>query len=93
MGPEKFLRMTNLMSGLKDHLLKHPKLRVGEGSVDKIIYYIERDNFLQILYTHRADMLSIINDYFESEEEYEYCAKIRDTILNNNKATGSQDRL
>jgi hypothetical protein len=93
MDSQTHYKMTTLMVGLKEALLSNPNFKVGHGSIDKIIYYIERNNFIQILYTHKADMLRALNDYFLEEEEYEYCAKIRDTILNNNKATGSQDKL
>ena len=82
------------MSGLKEWLMSHRKgLDLGEGSIDKIIYYVERKNFLQIYYTHKLNMLQLINEFFEDQEAYEYCALIRDTVLNNNKATGTQAKL
>ena len=86
------------MIGLRDRLASLNKetlelTPLGEKSIDKIIYYVERNNFLQILYTHRIDMLVEINNYFLEQEAYEICAKIRDTVNNNNKATGSLDKL
>lgn len=94
MDPQTYYHSTRLMNGLKEWLMSHRKgLDLGEGSIDKIVYYVERKNFLQIYYTHKLNMLQLINEYFLGEEAYEYCALIRDTVLNNNKATGTRDKL
>lgn len=57
--------------------------------VDRILLYISRDNYLQILYSYDIDTLRLLLNFYLEKEDYAKCILIRDTVLNHNKATGS----
>lgn len=50
--------------------------------------YIEKNNFLQILYGMGITYLLIILEFFEDKEDYVTCSIIRETIVNHNKISG-----
>ena len=60
---------------------------------DIMINYIEKDNYLQIIYGMGVVYLLIILDFFEEREQYEYCAKIRDTIGNHKMVSGDNTKM
>lgn len=66
---------------------------LGEDQVDNIISYINKKNYLQILYTWGPELIQSLLKHFKSVENYTQCILIRDTINNHNKATGEQLKL
>lgn len=78
-----------------DHIYSviYPQLNKAEGTVNKIIHYVNADNYLQILYTYKIDTIQILMAYFLEVEDYDTCAIIRDMIKNYNKSTGKNLKL
>lgn len=65
----------------------------GQGSIGKIVHYIELDNYLQILYTYGIETIQALLGLFLEYEDYETCAIIRDTVYKHNKVTGKNYKL
>tara|TARA_R100000656_G_scaffold122664_1_gene98447 strand:+ start:351 stop:632 length:282 start_codon:yes stop_codon:yes gene_type:complete len=70
-----------------------PDKTKGQGSIGKIVHYVEADNYLQILYTYGIETIKALLGLFLEYEDYETCALIRDTVEKHNKATGKNYKL
>jgi hypothetical protein len=68
---------------LESHL---PKL--SNQDISKIIYFTEKDNIFQILYTFGEEVTLRLLQCYILEELYEECQLILDQILEHNKLTG-----
>lgn len=64
----------------------------SKGSLDKILYYVDCDNYLQILYTYGIEAVQVLMRYFLEVEDYGTCGVIHETIKNYNKTTGKNLR-
>jgi hypothetical protein len=64
-----------------------------EEQLDSIISFINRKNYLQILYTWGPELINGLLNHFVEVEDYNQCIMIRDTIAKHNKATGEQIKL
>lgn len=64
-----------------------------EDQIERIISFINRKNYLQLLYTWGPELLQGLLDHFVTEDDYAQCILIRDTVKNHNKATGEQIKL
>lgn len=84
------MEITKKRQEFHDHLFEflYPRINKPKGSVEKIIHYVDKDNYLQILYTYGFEVIKELLLYFLDIEDYETCVIIRDTIEKNNKATG-----
>ena len=71
----------------------YPRLDRPKGHLDKIIFYVDNENYLQILYSYQIETIQELLFYFLSIEDYDTCAIIRDVVLNHNKATGTNYKL
>lgn len=54
----------------------------------QILFYIEQDNYLQIIYDYGNVYLLILLNMFEKREDYEICKDILVTIKNRRKVSG-----
>jgi hypothetical protein len=61
--------------------------------VDRILLFISRDNYLQILYSYNIDTINLLLKFYVEREDYAKCIIIRDTVLNHNIATGSNLKI
>jgi hypothetical protein len=79
-------------SSVKDFLKIHFNHLIDDQA-ERIISFINRKNYLQLLYTWGPELLQGLLDHFLREENYDQCILIRDTVNNHNKATGEQIKL
>lgn len=93
MGPEEFLKMTNLRNGLRERLEKQTEPPLTFPAIEQILDLFEKDNFLQILYSYKINTLWTMHKYFVYLEEYELCQRIKDTVENQNKVAGKNYKL
>jgi len=70
-----------------------PRLNRPRSHIDKILYYVDNDNYLQILYTYQIETIRELLSYFLEVEDYNTCAIIRDVVLYHNKAVGTTYKL
>ena len=59
-----------------------------ERIIDRVLLYVSRNNYLQILYTYKIETLSVLLSYYLDIEDYASCISIRDTVNDHNKVTG-----
>lgn len=64
-----------------------------EGTISRIIHFVDMDNYLQIMYDYEIQTLQALQEFFLDREDYETCAIIRDTVLNFNKALGTKHKI
>lgn len=83
----------NRVEILKKLPLIESELGYPKGIIERIIHYIEIENFLQILYSYGIEVLQFLLQVFLEDEDYETCHKITETVRLQNKATGSNYRL
>lgn len=69
------------------------ELEYPKGIVNRVIQYIEIENFLQILYSYGIEVLQFLLQIFREEEDYETCYKISETVRLHNRATGTNYKL
>ena len=82
---------------LKKEILKEwydkYNLKVKHPDLDKIIFYMERNNVFQILYSFGILNTLILLQYFLDTEQYLDCAEIHKQILQHNKLSGDNLKL
>lgn len=61
--------------------------------LDKIIFYVERNNIFQVLYSFGILNTLILLQYFLDTEQYLDCAEIHKQILQHNKLSGDNLEL
>ena len=71
------------------HGQQHP----NESEALYIIEKLKVKNISQIIFDFGEATLRCILDYFEGQENYEYCALIRDKVLIHNNLTGNSITL
>ena len=57
-------------------------------AINKIVYFAERENIFQILYSYGEESTLILLEYFINREMYEDCQMVYKQILEHNKLTG-----
>ena len=90
---ENFERLKGFDDDIRDYLTKSNENTLTDPTIDKIINFIHSNNYLQILYSYTEDLLSELMLHFLECENYEECVKIRDVVVNHNKATGERIKL
>lgn len=83
-------KITNKEAGITEVLVLSEKISLTKSSIDKVIYNIRKNNYLQILYDYKEIVLKELLTYFEEIEDYEECIKIRDVVINHKQATGDR---
>lgn len=58
----------------------------------RIVQLLFKQNYLQIYYEYGVTYLLILINYFEQNDEYEICGKIKKCIEDINKVTGYQNK-
>lgn len=89
---QNYERQMAFNASIKEYLKTNFKYLIEE-QLDSITSYINRKNYLQILYTWGPELINGLLSHFTSEEEYDQCILIRDTVNRHNKATGEQIKL
>ena len=56
--------------------------------LQKIIYLIERDNYLQMFYDFEFNYLLVLIEFFEAREEYDTCKVIFEAMKSIKRTTG-----
>ena len=69
-------------------LLDDIDIQLTESSVNRILHFIHKSNYLQILYMYHEPVICKLLNHFTEVEDYDQCILIRDTVKNHNKATG-----
>ena len=61
----------------------------SDYSIKVLFNLIERQNYLQIIYSYNIEVLEYLMRSALEEEDYITCQKIQETVRLHNKATGS----
>lgn len=56
--------------------------------INKIVYFAEKENIFQILYSYGERSTLILLEYFINKEMYEDCQMFYEQVLEHNKLTG-----
>lgn len=77
---------------LKEWYKKYSK-SADYPDIDKIIFYVERNNIFQVLYSFGILNTLILLQYFLDTEQYLDCAEIHKQILQHNELSGDNLKL
>lgn len=76
-----------IQDALEPRLAK--KLKIPQGSINKIMYLIDRDNYALIFETYGLRVIHELATYFLEEEDYGTLSVIRDVIKDYNYIHGT----
>jgi hypothetical protein len=81
------------MIGLRTKLEQQTAPPLSPAAIDQILQLVEKDNFLQILYSYKIETIATMHDYFLEIENYRLCQRLKETIENQNKVAGKNYKL
>lgn len=82
------MRMTS--NDIFRHFKNHRVVRNGLSKQDceQIMYWVDKNNYLQILYDYQINVLLVLLELFEQEDMYEECSALLNAVKDYNKVSG-----